>query len=190
MAFQPVSIRISQSESDPDWDRFVASVPGASFVQTGSWARVKSIDGWKPLRVVLSRENEIVGGAQILLKPISLVGYLGYLAQGPLARGESGLQETTIRAMASAAKQFRIRYLLAQPPDFTWHETLTRCGFLPEAPASSAIIDTTLILDLTPEPEALLSAMRKTSAMKSAPGFGAAFRCGRAGSRIWTPSSP
>lgn len=162
---RPGSLRVTVSREDcnPDWDRFVESIPGASFMQTSPWARVKSLSGWKPLRVVLFRENRIVGGAQILLKPIPLLGYLGYLTHGPLSGNDSIVREAVAQAIASAAKQYRIRYLLAQPPDFGWHQALTRCGFLPEAPTSSMIIDTTLILDLTPEPEALLGAMRKTS---------------------------
>lgn len=171
MAVQPFSIRISRSAKDPEWDGFVASIPESSFVQSCPWARVKAFAGWESLRVLVSRHDGIVGGGQILLKPLPIGGYLGYLAQGPLAADNLDVREATVRALVDAARLHRIRYLLAQPPDYSWHDALVRSGFLEEAPASSLVIDTTLILDLAPEPEALLANMRKTSRYEIRAGF-------------------
>jgi lipid II:glycine glycyltransferase (peptidoglycan interpeptide bridge formation enzyme) len=167
----------------------VESIPGASFMQSSPWARVKSLSNWKPLRVVLFRENRIVGGAQILLKPIPLLGYLGYLTYGPLAENDSNTRNAVIQAVTSAARQHRVRYLLTQPPEFVWHDALTQSGFLADSPASSTIIDTTLILDLAPEPRLCWRICESPPAMKFAPGFEAGFGCGLADSRILMLSS-
>ena len=73
------------SDTDAEWDEFVATHPHGSLLQTTHWARLKSRFGWGPQRVWLKREGKLVAGAQILFRSYGLgVVKIGYIPHGPL----------------------------------------------------------------------------------------------------------
>jgi len=129
-------ISVSNETEDLAWDTFLAEMPTGHYRQTSLWAQVKACLGWRVMRVVVTREEKIVAGAQILIRPLSLVGAIGYIpngpivAQGPLfARAEPKLTELVLHELCQLAKRYRIQYLAIQPP--THGEILTLR--LPEA---------------------------------------------------------
>jgi lipid II:glycine glycyltransferase (peptidoglycan interpeptide bridge formation enzyme) len=77
-------VKISDTLEDPEWDNFVLTAPGGHHVQTGRWAQVRTLLGWKLKRIIIYRENSIVGGAQVLIRSLPWVGNAGYVTKGPL----------------------------------------------------------------------------------------------------------
>jgi hypothetical protein len=45
--------RESVDTEDSGWDAFLESIAQGHFQQTSMWARAKSIEGWRPIRVQL-----------------------------------------------------------------------------------------------------------------------------------------
>lgn len=69
---------------DPGWDRLVQCCPGTDVTQLSAWARVRSQVGFTPLYLFAERGGQLVGGAQILVRTLPVVGRVGYLSYGPL----------------------------------------------------------------------------------------------------------
>ena len=78
-----LDFRVQTDLADPEWDSFVERTPGGHHVQSSLWAQVKAVVGWLLLRVIAVRDGVIVGGAQILTRPIT---YLVRHAPGVDAR--------------------------------------------------------------------------------------------------------
>ena len=77
-------LRVAHETEDPAWDTFLAETPGGHHVQTSLWAQVRAAAGWRAVRVVARRGDGIVAGAQVLIRPLPLVGAIGYVPRGPL----------------------------------------------------------------------------------------------------------
>ncbi len=73
------------TETDEEWDTFVANHPQGSILQTTNWARLKNRFGWSSERVWMRQHGRLVGGAQILFRSVGLgVIKLGYVPHGPI----------------------------------------------------------------------------------------------------------
>jgi peptidoglycan pentaglycine glycine transferase (the first glycine) len=67
-----------------DWDAFVLTHPRAHFLQLSAWGELKRYFGWQVERVALIQgENEIVAGAQVLLRKLPVMGQMAYIPMGP-----------------------------------------------------------------------------------------------------------
>jgi lipid II:glycine glycyltransferase (peptidoglycan interpeptide bridge formation enzyme) len=155
--------RVSDVPSDPEWDAFVANTPGGHHVQTSMWGRVKAGRGWTPIRVVARRsDGAIVGGAQLLVRPLPAKRAIAYVPKGPVTISQDpGLIDLIIAQIAQLARSQRVEHLTIQPantgPDMT--QALTKIGFVPTdaevAPTASVQID------LTPDEATILARMKK-----------------------------
>ncbi|MFW5709091.1 MAG: lipid II:glycine glycyltransferase FemX [Chloroflexota bacterium] len=66
------------------WDTFVRAQPRAHILQLAAWGKLKSAFGWSHTRVALADGDNLIAGAQILLRPIPMrLGTLAYLPMGP-----------------------------------------------------------------------------------------------------------
>ncbi len=149
-----INIVINAAPRDPAWDDFLASVPGGQHVQTSLWAQVKAELGWRAIRIQLGDDRQLIAGAQLLLKPLSIMGALAYLPQGPLLRHrDDALADVLLGAVHRAARAHRVRYLVVQPSDgdSDMMSRLSRHGFRPSAlevgPTATMRIDVTQDLD-------------------------------------------
>ena len=85
----PASVTVTVS-ADPGvaalraWDDLAQRTPGTDVTQLSAWARVRALCGYTPLYVMAHRAGVLVGGAQILVRRLPLVGSIGYLPYGPL----------------------------------------------------------------------------------------------------------
>ena len=78
--------------------------------------RSRSTRGWGVCRVVARRNREIVGGAQILIRRLPLVGAIGYVPRGPvLAEDDPVLMGILLDTLRTLAREQRIHYVLVQP---------------------------------------------------------------------------
>jgi CelD/BcsL family acetyltransferase involved in cellulose biosynthesis len=108
---------ISREMDDAPWDKFLQQSPLGQFQQSAIWARVKEVEGWKPVRVVVTIDEEMVGGFQLLWRS-SRPGRMGYVAKGPVvAPAHPGLADFATGLLTRLARSEKLRALIVQPPD-------------------------------------------------------------------------
>ena len=157
------------AEADhPDWDALLASHAGFAVEQTRSWADVQATRGWTSARLAGTRDGELVGGIQCLIRNVRGLLKVGYVVRGPFRhrdRGD-GLRAYTA-ALRSLARRHRLAYLAVVPAYFDEPERkpFEREGFFegadPFPPRSP--MTATLVVDLSPPLEGILAAMRATT---------------------------
>jgi len=157
-------VRVSHETEDPDWDAFLAQTPGGHHVQTSLWAQVKALLGWQAVRVVVTQGEQIVAGAQLLMRPLPLVGTVGYVPKGPLsALDDPVLKELVVNELQQVAKAHRIQLLVIQPADSSeaFAHQLRRWGFRPSP--ITVVPTATLLIDLTKELDDILAQMKRAT---------------------------
>ena len=150
---------------EPDvWDGFVAEGSDGHILQTSPWGTLKGQFGWSDARVGLVRGDNLVAGAQILFRPLPLgLGQLAYVPKGPVVdwsnREES---KQLVAALSQAAHSQRALALTIEPnleDEPVQRERLRSLGFRP-APFSAIQPRRTLVVDITPDEDEILMAMK------------------------------
>jgi len=165
-SLQPYETVISTAEIDRDWDEFVLQTPTAHHEQTSLWGGSQHFAGWRAARVIVRQGGKLLGGAQILDKPVGPLGWtVGYLNRGPLVTvDDKALKIAVLAAVKRYARQRRMIYLaLVLPYDGEiFLPELAEMGFAvsPNSlPPSTSMMSTTVV-DLVPDEEAILMRMR------------------------------
>jgi len=156
-------VSISSKLRDPDWDEFIEKSSNGFHVQASYWAQLKSINGYKAIRIIVKLDDQIVGGMQILMHKLALSGNIGYLTKGPVLDDTSDLKLTNLlfKTLLQTAKRYRIICLVVQPGkknnflDSKLQECAVKSISLSTAPRA------TFLVDLSQSNEELLSNMRK-----------------------------
>lgn len=161
MTDNPYQVTLSSDWEDPLWDDFLVSTPGGHHVQTSLWAQVKCSIGWRCARTVVTQGTQIVGGAQMLIRPFPVGGSVAYVSKAPLLRtNDSQLADLIVDSLVNQARQQRVQCLVVQPAVNYRGLTgaMARHGFLPTtiqvAPAA------TIIIDLKPGLQEILAGMK------------------------------
>lgn len=152
---------ISQELSDPEWDKFLDATSGVYFAQSSYWAGAKASQGWHVRRIVVREHGNIVGGVQLLMRPISRFGYIGYVSRGPVLKNDKPtLANRIIDKLLQEVRRSGIRVLIMQPNQTNegLAELLQTCGF--RRTSRSVSPPYTLLLDLESEVEDILANMK------------------------------
>lgn len=81
----PYTARIIEEAEKSRFDTFMARHPKGHVLQTWGWGELKSRTGWKPWRLVLEKEGEIVAGISILERKLPVIGTpIFYASRGPV----------------------------------------------------------------------------------------------------------
>jgi len=113
-----LTARLSLQKDDPQWDAYLAKTTYGQFYQTSMWAQVRMLDGWQPLIVVVTLDDAIVGGFQILIKSKRHVGKIGLLLKGPVVASDDPIiWNYVIDTLKNTARKNRIKALIIQPAD-------------------------------------------------------------------------
>lgn len=135
---------------DPGWDRLVQRCPGTDVTQLSAWARVRSNVGFTPLYLFAEHGGRLVGGGQILVRRLPVLGRVGYLSYGPLVATDAPDPVAARAALVDALERVGRRMLaglFVQPPEdaFAMSADLLVHGFRLStagiAPAGSIRID-------------------------------------------------
>jgi len=117
--------------------------------------------GWKVERALVHEGEKLVAGAQMLIRPVSFVGAIGYVAKGPVF-GESGNghSDLVLDEIHHLAKANRVRYVVLQPAeaDQGLDHRLVHRGYRP-CSLEVAPVATTLI-DLSDDSDTILARMK------------------------------
>ncbi len=100
------------------WDDFLASTPLGHFYQTSMWAQVRMLDGWSHLIILITLQDHIIGGFQILIRSKSHLGKIGIVLKGPVVLSDdSAVLHFVISTLKKMAEANKINALIVQPPD-------------------------------------------------------------------------
>jgi lipid II:glycine glycyltransferase (peptidoglycan interpeptide bridge formation enzyme) len=133
------------------WDYLVSHTPGSDVAQLSAWSAVREKAGFVPRYVLARRAGQLVGGALILQRRLSVLGVLGYVPNGPVigpGAGRGAVADGVITAVAEFGRR-QLSGLFVQPPEGAndISDRLLRLGFRPSvagiAPAASIRIDLT-----------------------------------------------
>ena len=154
-----IEIQVSDQLADSGWDEFVAANRFSQHEQTSGFANSRK-QVFRVFRVLLLDENEIVGGAQILVLPTPF-GNIAEIRHGPLFRDESVDQ---IRIFITALEKEAKRRNIAKVKIFSMgcntfvEQTLRELNFQPAESEDS--LGATTIVDLTLSEDEILARMK------------------------------
>jgi lipid II:glycine glycyltransferase (peptidoglycan interpeptide bridge formation enzyme) len=152
---RPITIRITTT-ADSCWDGLVERTPSTDVTQLTAWARVRGQVGFVPLYLFAEGGGRLLGGGQILVRALPVIGRIGYLSYGPLVAPDTPYPVAVRTALVDALEQVGRRMLaglFVQPPEdaFAVSADLLARGFRRSsagiAPVGSIRIDLTESLD-------------------------------------------
>lgn len=161
------SVQVSRECCDPAWDTFLTQCPGGHHEQTSLWGQVKNTYGWRPLRIIVKKQDQILGGAQVLIRQFGRWGRIGQISRGPVAASSNPrLVEAVLRGLHNTMRDERLSYLAVVPPydGAIFEPGLQHLGYWrkPNALPPSGTMTATLLLDLSPSLDDLMARMRAT----------------------------
>jgi lipid II:glycine glycyltransferase (peptidoglycan interpeptide bridge formation enzyme) len=178
-----VLFQVFEGLEDPEWDGLVWDVPDGHYTQTSLWARVKLVQGWRVFRILLKKADETIAGTQVFVRPVPLLGSIGYISKGPIFRVSD--RELYRRCLQEIQKQLYARgvqYFALQPPDHGEElvPLLKEMGF---EKSSQGDIEkpATILIDMSADPETILSTQikhKKRNAIRRSQKTGLSYRQG------------
>lgn len=162
---QSPAVRIRQVASDERevWDAFVEREASFALLQSWNWGVFKEEMGWKASRIVMEDGGRIVGGAQLLVKPLPLGLSIAYVPRGPF--GDWRIDEVArplFSELICLARQNGAIFLKIEPAlqrGLSTQGLFQRYGFRESRTPNQP--QTTIVLDLTQSEDDILSHMRK-----------------------------
>ena len=79
-----LKVKIIDEVDKAVWNRFVETSKWGDILNLWEWGEYKKEDGWRPLRVGVIEDNQLIMIAQILLRKVFLLGNYAYLPHGPV----------------------------------------------------------------------------------------------------------
>jgi lipid II:glycine glycyltransferase (peptidoglycan interpeptide bridge formation enzyme) len=106
-------------DDDAAWDAFLLETHGGELAQSSAWAGFKRACGMHITRVIETDSCGIVGGAQLIVRRLPLVGSVAYVPYGPVMRCDAtaSAQDSVVRRVVEYCESERIRALFIQPPE-------------------------------------------------------------------------
>jgi lipid II:glycine glycyltransferase (peptidoglycan interpeptide bridge formation enzyme) len=155
---------VSAQAHDPVWDAFLERTPGGHYRQSSLWAQLKAHAGWQVTRLVVTRAEAIIAGAQMLTRPLPLFGQLGYISKGPLVgSNDLHLSRLVVDALHQLARLHNVAYLVLQPAEngLVLERQLPDWGF--RSSPKVRMPTTTTHIDLSQDIDVLMAKMRKST---------------------------
>jgi peptidoglycan pentaglycine glycine transferase (the first glycine) len=151
-----VSVTIDAAE----WDSYVAAHTDGHILQTPAWAELKGAFGWSAARVGVKKEGVLVAGAQVLFRPLPAGLYsIAYVPKGPLVDwSDPALVDFLLASLDNVAQSAASIFLKLEPATA---EAAPGLGARRARPAAGVQPRRTLVVDLRPDEESLLAAMKQ-----------------------------
>lgn len=155
------SSRVSFDAHDLRWADFVRAAPGGHYMQGPEWAEFKLAFEWTLARVTLVLGEDVVAGAQVLLRRLPGIGAVGWAPKAPVVAGSDPEPiERLLGELRLLVKRERIRVLMVQPPrePGVLPKLLRESGYAPTPVAMGP--EATIVLDLDRDLDAILAGAR------------------------------
>ena len=155
------------TETDIEWDEFVANHPHGSFLQTTNWARLKGRFGWTARRVWARKNGKLAAGAQILFRSSAFgLVKIGYIPHGPLVDWhDPEMVSVLMNQIDLAIYEHRAGLVKMEPllwqhemPDIEWQAICQQNSLL--ADTDTIQPPRTMMLDIAPDEDQILKKMK------------------------------
>jgi lipid II:glycine glycyltransferase (peptidoglycan interpeptide bridge formation enzyme) len=162
--YNKYTIEICKKKENQPWDDFLEIIPGVNSSQTALWAMANFNIGdcHDFLRIIIKAQNEIIGGAQILIKKYSKIGKIGFIIQGPCFQNDdTELHDIIIKEIKATVKRENLLYLTVdvfhKQPNIS--AQLLKAGFIqPDKNLPPyQLLESSLIVDLTQNSDELFN---------------------------------
>ena len=149
-------VRSELCEDRSAWDEFVSSQEGYP-LQLWGWGEVKSRHGWRAVRIMVYRNQTVIGGAQVLIKSLPWpFRAFAYIPRGPVVSDPEYNQRVLDELTAYVNTTFHPVALSIEP---SWQHMSPLKGWR-QSPIH-VLIPRTLILDLSKGEEGLMAHIAK-----------------------------
>jgi len=154
-------IHLTSDISERDWDSFVATSSVGHVLQSSPWGHLKERFGWQVARLAIEDRGQWLAGTQVLFRPLG-PRTIAYVPKGPITDwADAEVTQTLLEALHNLCRQRRAILLKIEPDlaeDAALARRLTELGFRPSPQTIQPRC--TILLDLTPDPEAILARMK------------------------------
>jgi lipid II:glycine glycyltransferase (peptidoglycan interpeptide bridge formation enzyme) len=157
-------LRAWQMQDREAWNRFVEAAPYRAFPQLWEWGEVRAAAGWRPIRLAIGTdEAEPIAGAQLLLRPMPLVGWhLAYVPRGPIGRlDEPAVRDALVDGLRALGRSERIATVRADPEVGIGQPYGSSLMMAPWRAAPKVQPPTTRLIDLSIGVDALRAGLRR-----------------------------
>ena len=163
VAGENLAASTTDTVADPIWDNFLLGDPHGEYQQSGMWAALKRVEGWRCSRTVLRVGPKIIGGYQLLWRNFRW-GRIGYVSRGPVPAGENEqLVDVLVGSLIQSARKLRLTALMVQPPASS-RKIVTRLSPAHFVENRLLRVDTaSLVVDISKGMEAVEAGMRRTT---------------------------
>ncbi|GIU88337.1 MAG: hypothetical protein KatS3mg009_2852 [Acidimicrobiia bacterium] len=148
-----------------EWDDLVAAAPSFSLLQSWAWGEFKEATGWRAVRVGVEDGGRLVAGAQVLVRPAPLrAASVAYVPRGPFGDwARPDVATVLFPTLDDAAREHRALFLRVEPAVVHGSPALgaLRAAGFCEIPAATNQPRATIVVDIAPEPDAILAAMHQ-----------------------------
>jgi peptidoglycan pentaglycine glycine transferase (the first glycine) len=135
------------------WDSALAALPNPHLLQSYRWGELQSGFGWEVQRHYLDINDSTVPVSLLLAPTLAPGGTYGYVAKGPALAAPN--LAAALEPLAALAERLELAFLTIEPE--------VESGWSPPAPwrrGTAMQPEHTSILDLRPEPEAILAGLK------------------------------
>ena len=139
------------TDAPAGWDDAAVRSPGGHVMQSSAWARIREQQGW---RAEFVRIGDPTPCALVLWRDVPVLGRMAYAPRGPVHRDADELRRA-LDALAALARERGAVLLKVDPEVAELRHPLYRRG--PDVQPVLA----TLIVDLSPDPDALMASLEK-----------------------------
>ncbi|MBK9050477.1 MAG: peptidoglycan bridge formation glycyltransferase FemA/FemB family protein [Chloroflexi bacterium] len=156
------------TDTDAEWDEFVAHHPHGSILQTTHWAMLKGRFGWTPQRVWLRHEGKLIAGAQLLIRSVAFgLVKMAYIPHGPLVDwADDEMVDVLLNQIDLAAYRNRAGILKMEP--LLWQDEISPERWSGLAQKYELLTETdsiqpprTMLIDLRPQPDDILGSFKQ-----------------------------
>jgi len=154
-------MRVREIKDAKLWDEAIESLPHSHLLQSYQWGELKAHFGWHVVRLAVEEGGEILGGAQVLLQRLPL-GCLAYVPKGPCLAPDNREALSQLIASIHRLSESKAAIFTRLEPDWPAEPVLAKKLLEQGFRASRHPLQprTTLVIDLLPPEEEILSGMK------------------------------
>ncbi len=157
-------MREARSASQPEWDAWLQGSPGGGHIlQSHEWGEFKRRHGWRPVRLVIERDDVPAGVGQFLIYHTPTTGNLMYCPRGPwIDWDDEQAVRTFFGGVRTVAEREGVHTVKIEPEVLEANERirslLADIGF--RRSRYTPQFKTTMVVDLARSEDELLAAMK------------------------------
>lgn len=118
MVARNLTTRIDRELQNARWDAFLLTTAGGHHAQSSAWAALKRSVHYRSVRILIEDRGQLLGGGQILITTLPLLGAVAYVPKGPvLAEPDHELLRYFMDRLDALLRELRVRCCIIQPAE-------------------------------------------------------------------------